>query len=121
MNKYTQKIAQPRRNGKILTNIQLAKTESGRNRNLKRSITNKMIESVIKNLPINKGPGPFGFSSEFYLKLKEALTPICLKLFQKNHRVENTPKLILRNQCCPDTKTRKRILLEKKTAGQYPR
>ena len=42
--------------------------------NLNRLFTNMETESVIRNLPINKSPGPDGFRAEFYQKFREDVT-----------------------------------------------
>ena len=51
--------------------------------NHNRPITGTEIETVIRNLPANKSPGPDGFTAVFYQKLREELTLILLKFFQK--------------------------------------
>ena len=55
---------------KFLENIQPTMTKLGIE-NLNRPITSKDIESVIKNLPVKKNPGPDCFTGEFYQTFTE--------------------------------------------------
>ena len=68
---------------KVLEKYNLPKLNQEEIENLVRPITSTEVETVIKNLPTNKSPGPGGFTGEFYQKFREVLTPILLKLFQK--------------------------------------
>ena len=80
--------------------------------NINRPITSN--ETVIKNLPTNKSPGPDGFTGKFYQTFREELTPILLKLFQKNCRGRIIPKFFLQSHHHHDTKTRQRYYRKRK-------
>ena len=67
MDKFSERYNFPRLNQEELENIN-------------RPITSNEIETVIKNFPINRSPGPDG---EFYEIFREELTPILHQLFKK--------------------------------------
>ena len=103
--------------GKFLEKYNFPKLNQEEIENLNRPITSMEIESVIRNLPANKSPGPDGFTVEFYQKFREGLTPILLKLFQEiaegklpNSFYEATITLIPKPTKMPQ---------KKKTTGQY--
>ena len=59
---------------KFLEKHNFPKMNQEETENLNRPITNMEIETVIRNLPKHKSPGPDGFTAEFYQKFKEELT-----------------------------------------------
>ena len=68
---------------KFLERYNLLRLNQEEIENMNRPITGNEIETVIKNLPTNKSPGPDGFTGKFFQTFREELTPILLKLFQK--------------------------------------
>ena len=68
---------------KFLEKYNFSKLNQEERENLNRPITSTEIETVIRNLPANKSPGPDSFTAEFNQKLREELILGLLKLFQK--------------------------------------
>ena len=87
--------------------------------NLNRPITSTEIETVSRNLPANKSPGPDGFTPEFYQKLREKLTPILLKLFQKLAEEGKRPNSFYEATITLIPKPDKDATQKKKSTGQY--
>ena len=67
---------------KFLEKHNLLRLDQEEIENINRPVTSNEIETVIKNLPTNKSPGPDGFPGEFYQTFREELTPILLQLLQ---------------------------------------
>ena len=86
--------------------------------NLNRPITSMDIETVIRNLPTNKNPGPDGFTAEFYQKFREELTTILLKIFQKIAEESKLPNSFSEATIILIPKPEK-VPQKKKTTGQY--
>ena len=55
---------------KFLETYKLPRLNHEGTENLARLISSKRIESVIKNFPTNKSPGPDSFTGNFYQTLK---------------------------------------------------
>ena len=79
---YANKMDNHEETDKFLEKHNLQRLNQDETENINRPITSTEIETVIKNLPTHKSPGPDGFTGEFYQTFREELTPILLKLFQ---------------------------------------
>ena len=93
---------------KFLERYNLPRLKQEEIENMNRPVICTEIESVIKSLSINKSPGPDGFMGKFHQTFREELTSILMKLFQRNCRRKNIPKLILWGHQHSGTKIRQR-------------
>ena len=59
---------------KFLKNYHFPKLNKEQLENLNRPTTSTEIETIIRNLPANKSPGPDSFTAEFYQKFRKELT-----------------------------------------------
>jgi len=103
---------------KFLEKYNFRKPNQEETENLNRPITSSEIETVIRNLPANKSPGPDGFTAEFYEKFREELTPILLKLFQKIAEEGKLPNSFYEATITLIPNSNKDAT-KKKTTGQY--
>ena len=104
---------------KFLEKYNFSKLNKKEIENLNRPITSTEIETVIRNLPTNKSPGPDGFTDEFYQKFREELTPILVKLFQKIAEESKLPNPFYEATITLMPKPDKDATHKKKTTGQY--
>ena len=68
---YANKMDNLEEMDKFLERYNLPRLNQKETENTNRPITSNEIETVIKNIPTNKSPGPDGFTGEFYQTFRE--------------------------------------------------
>ena len=68
---YANKMDNVEEMDKFLDKYNSSKLNQEEIENLSRPITSMEIETIIRNLPTNKSPGPDGFTAEFYQNLEK--------------------------------------------------
>ena len=72
---YANKMDNLEETDKFLEKHNLPRLNQEEIENINSLITSTEIETVIKNLPTNKSPGPDGCTGDFYQTFREELTP----------------------------------------------
>ena len=118
---YCNKFNKEFKNGphhKFLERYNLPRLNQEEIENMNRPVTSNEIETLIKNLPTNKSPGPDAFTGEFYQTFREELTLILLKLFQKTAEEGTLPNTFYEATITlipkPDKDTRQRYYRKRK-------
>ena len=79
---------------------------------INRPITSNEIETVNKNLPTNKSPGPDGFKGEFYQTITKELTPILLEKIAEGGTLSNSSEATITLIPKPDKDIRKKKIMD---------
>ena len=106
---------------KFLQRYNLPRLNQEEIENMNRLITSNEIETVIKNLPTNKSPGPDSFTGESYQTFREELTPILSNSSKKLQRKEHSQPhstITLIPKADKDT-TKKKRKLQTTIADEY--
>ena len=115
---YANKMDNLEEMDKFLEKHNLPRLNQEETENINRPVTSTDIETVIKNLPRNKSPGPDGFTGEFYQTFREELTPI----FSNSSKIAEggtLPNSFYEAAITLIAKPDKDVTKKKKTTDQY--
>ena len=73
---YVNKMDNLEKMDKFLERYKLPRLYQEETENINRRITSNEIETVVKNLPVNKSPRSDAFTGEFYQTFREELAPM---------------------------------------------
>ena len=111
---YANKLDNFEEMDKFLEKYNFPKLNQEETEDLNKPIRSKKIETVIRNLPANKSPGPDTFTDEFYQRFREELT-------NSSRKLQTKVNFQTRSMRPPSPKYQnfKKMPQKKKTTGQY--